>query len=192
MSQSHDSKMPQVIEGSFHHDERGWLSETYSVSAFEAMGINPAFIQDNHSHSFAAFTLRGLHCQAPPYGQDKLVRCTRGSIFDVAVDVRHGSPSYGKWTATQLTSKNGNQLFIPVGFAHGFLTLEPECEVTYKSSNIYAPNAECGIRWDSAGINWPTPVNVTVILSARDKTLPTLTEFDSPFRYNQTARGACI
>ncbi len=186
MPQSQTSDLPQVIECSFHRDDRGWLSETYSAPVFEAKGINVAFVQDNHSHSFAAFTLRGLHCQAPPYGQDKLVRCTRGRIFDVAVDVRRGSPTYGNWTATELTSENGKQFFIPIGFAHGFLTLEPECEVHYKCSNIYSPKSERGIAWNSAGIDWPTPTDIAVKLSARDRALPALSDFDSPFRYMNT------
>ncbi len=131
-----------------------------------------------------AFTLRGLHFQTPTRGQDKLVRCIRGRIYDVAVDVRRGSPTYGQWVGAELSAENGHQLFIPIGFAHGFLTLEPDCEVTYKCSDTYAPQNDGGIRWDSVGIDWPMPAGTTPELSEKDKVQPTLAEFDSPFAYD--------
>ena len=110
-------------------DDRGWFCETYNSAKYAAVGVAVDFVQDNHSLSRSPFVLRGLHFQAPPHGQDKLVRCVRGRIWDVAVDVRRGSPTYGKWVAAELSADNGRQLFVPVGFAHAFLTLEPDCEV---------------------------------------------------------------
>ena len=165
-------------------DDRGWFTEVYSVPAFAKLGIPQVFVQDNHSLSAPAFTLRGLHFQTPPRGQDKLVRCIRGRIFDVAVDVRAGSPTYGRWVGAELSAENGHQLFIPIGFAHGFLTLEPDCEVTYKCSDIYAPDHDGGIRWDSAGIDWPIPDGTVPELSAKDRVQPSLADFVSPFAYD--------
>lgn len=174
----------QLIRPKRHGDSRGWFTETYNVDTFAQAGITTAFVQDNHSLSVPAFTLRGLHFQAPPRGQNKLVRCIRGRIFDVAVDVRRSSPTYGHWTGTELSAENGYQLFIPIGFAHGFVTLEPDCEVIYKCSDTYAPQADGGIRWDSVGINWPIPTSSVPGLSAKDQVLPTLAQFDSPFAYD--------
>lgn len=174
----------QLIHPKRHGDSRGWFTEVYSVPAFSALGISETFVQDNHSLSAPAFTLRGLHFQSPPRGQAKLIRCIRGRIFDVAVDVRRGSPTYGQWAGTELSAENGHQLFVPIGFAHGFLTLEPDCEVTYKCSDTYAPDADGGIAWDSVGIDWPIPAGVALELSDKDKRLPTLADFDSPFAYD--------
>jgi dTDP-4-dehydrorhamnose 3,5-epimerase len=174
----------QLIRPKRYGDSRGWFTETYNVDTFTQAGITATFVQDNHSLSVPAFTLRGLHFQTPPHGQDKLIRCIRGRIFDVAVDVRKGSPTYGRGVGTELSADNGHQLFVPIGFAHGFVTLEPDCEVTYKCSDTYAPQADGGIRWDSAGIDWPIPAGATLELSAKDQTLPTLAEFDSPFAYD--------
>jgi dTDP-4-dehydrorhamnose 3,5-epimerase len=174
----------QIIRPKRFGDTRGWFTEVYSVPAFAALGITCTFVQDNHSLSVPAHTLRGLHFQTPPRGQDKLVRCIRGRIFDVAVDVRRGSPTYGQWVGAELSAENGHQLFIPIGFAHGFLTLEPNCEVTYKCSDTYAPEADGGIRWDSVGIDWPLSPGVTPELSDKDKVQPTLAGFDSPFPYD--------
>ncbi|MHA0337021.1 dTDP-4-dehydrorhamnose 3,5-epimerase [Sphingomonas aquatilis] len=165
-------------------DARGWFTEVYSEPAFAQMGIACRFVQDNQSLSVSVFTLRGLHFQAPPRGQDKLVRCIRGRIFDIAVDVRRDSPTYGQWVGAELSAENGHQLFIPIGFAHGFVTLEPDCEVTYKCSDTYAPLHDGGIRWDSVGIEWPIPAGTTPELSDKDKVQPTLADFDSPFPYD--------
>lgn len=173
-----------LIEPRRFGDARGWFTETYNEAAFHARGIPSRFVQDNHSLSVSAFTLRGLHFQSPPDAQDKLVRCIRGRIFDVAVDVRRGSPSYGQWVAAELSAENGHQLFIPVGFAHAFLTLEPDCEVVYKCSALYAPANDGGIRWDSAGIDWPLPAGTAPELSDKDKVLPSLDDFESPFAYD--------
>lgn len=174
----------QLIRPKRHGDVRGWFTEVYSVPAFAALGISCTFLQDNHSLSVPAFTLRGLHFQSPPHGQDKLVRCIRGRIFDVAVDVRRESPTYGKWVGTELSADNGHQLFISIGFAHGFVTLEPDCEVSYKCSDVYAPDCDGGIRWDSVGIDWPIPADAPLELSPKDWAQPTLAEFDSPFPYD--------
>jgi dTDP-4-dehydrorhamnose 3,5-epimerase len=184
----------KLISPRRHGDTRGWFTEVYSVPAFTALGIDCTFVQDNHSLSVPAFTLRGLHFQTPPRGQDKLVRCIRGRIFDVAVDVRKGSPTYGQWVGAELSAENGHQLFIPVGFAHGFVTLEPDCEVTYKCSDTYAPDHDGGIRWDdpaltaldgqAGGIDWGMPTGETPELSAKDKVQPLLADFDSPFPYD--------
>lgn len=165
-------------------DTRGWFTEVYSVPAFEKLGITCTFVQDNHSLSVAAFTLRGLHFQGPPRAQDKLVRCIRGRIFDVAVDIRKGSPTYGQWIGAELSAENGYQLFIPIGFAHGFVTLERDCEVSYKCSDTYAPESDGGIHWDSVGIDWPLPTGTVPELSAKDQFQPNLAEFDSPFPYD--------
>lgn len=174
----------QLVEPKRFGDARGWFTETYNEATFVARGISSRFVQDNHSLSVPAFTLRGLHFQTPPHGQDKLVRCIRGRIYDVAVDVRMGSPTYGQWVGAELTAANGHQLFIPVGFAHAFVTLEPECEVTYKCSALYAPQSDGGIRWDSVGIDWPIPAGVVPSLSEKDKVLPALDDFESPFAYD--------
>lgn len=167
-------------------DARGWFTEVYSEPAFAALGIPCRFVQDNHSLSIPQYTLRGLHFQTPNRGQDKLVRCIRGRIFDVAVDVRKGSPTYGHWVGAELSAENGHQLFIPIGFAHGFLTLEPNCEVSYKCSDTYAPDHDGGIRWDdpAIGIDWPMPEGIVPELSAKDAVQPLLADFDSPFAYD--------
>lgn len=184
----------QLIRPKRHGDARGWFTEVYNRDTFAAMGIETVFVQDNHSLSAPPFTLRGLHLQTPPRGQDKLVRCIRGRIFDVAVDVRRGSPTYGQWVGAELSAENGHQLFVPIGFAHGFLTLEPDCEVSYKCSDTYAPDHDGGIRWDdpalkavdgeAGGIAWPMPAGVEPELSAKDRVQPLLVDFDSPFAYD--------
>ena len=179
-----DMPSVQLIRGERFDDPRGWFTEVYSEHAFAERGISQRFIQDNHSLSIPHYTLRGLHFQAPPYGQDKLVRCIRGRIFEVAVDVRNGSPTYGKWVGAELTSDNGHQLFVPIGFAHAFLTLEEECEVTYKVTCRYAPAYDGGIRWDSVGIDWPVPAGRTPELSDKDRKLPAFADFASPFAYD--------
>jgi len=156
------------------------------MRAFAKLGITCTFVQDNHSLSLSAFTLRGLHFQTPPRGQDKLVQCVRGAIFDVAVDIRKGSPTYGQWVGAELSAENGHQLFIPIGFAHGFVTLEDNCEVSYKCSDAYAPESDSGIRWNdpAIGIDWPMPAGTMPELSAKDAAQPLLANFDSPFLYD--------
>ena len=168
-------------------DDRGWFSETYSVRALAKAGIHDRFVQDNQSYSAFTGTVRGLHFQRPPHAQAKLVRCTRGSIMDYAVDVRRGSPTYGRWVFALLSAENGSQLYVPVGFAHGFVTLESDTEVAYKVTDIYSPDSDCGILWNDGtiGIDWPLP-GTGAVLSDKDKLLPGLAEFDSPFEYDGT------
>ena len=168
-----------------HGDSRGFFAETYSRRVYKEYGILDDFVQDNHSISREAETLRGLHFQAPPDAQAKLVRCGRGAIFDVAVDIRLGSPTYGKWKGYTLTAENGNQLYIPVGFAHGFVTMEPDSEIVYKCTDYYAPETEGAVRWNSCGIEWP--LSSDPILSDKDAIAPALTDFDSPFVYGQNS-----
>ena len=181
---------PLLIRPVRHGDDRGWFTEVYSAPAFAARGIADAFVQDNHSFSAPRLTLRGLHYQTPPRAQAKLVRCIRGSILDVAVDIRRGSPTYGKWRSTVLSAENGHQLYVPVGYAHGFLTLEADCEVTYKVSDVYAPECDGGLKWDdpAIGIDWPTG-GAAPVLSVKDAGLPSLADFASPFDYDDIPLG---
>jgi dTDP-4-dehydrorhamnose 3,5-epimerase len=166
-------------------DDRGWFSETYHSDKYRALGVDVAFIQDNHSLSRAPWVLRGLHFQIPPYAQDKLVRCLKGSIWDVAVDVRRDSPTYGRWVAAELSEENGRQLFVPVGFAHAFLTLTPDTEVAYKVSAPYAPECDGGLIWSDPALDiaWPLSGNAPV-LSDKDMRLPALADWTSPFAYD--------
>ena len=129
--------------------------------------------------------MRGLHFQAPPAAQGKLVRCGRGAIFDVAVDIRRGSPTFGKWEGYKLTSENGHQLYVPVGFAHGFVTLEADSEIIYKCTDYYAPETEGSVLWSSCGIEWP--LTGDPILSDKDKQAPSLADFDSSFVYGENS-----
>lgn len=160
-------------------DHRGFFAETYSHVKFSQMGIDCSFVQDNHSLSRDVGTLRGLHFQGPPHAQAKLVRCGRGAIFDVVVDIRLGSSTYGQWKGYELTAQNGHQLYVPIGFAHGFVTLAPDSEIVYKCSDYYAPETEGAVCWDSCGIDWP--LANAPILSSKDAIAPALADLDSPF-----------
>lgn len=166
-------------------DDRGWFSETWNANRMAELGLNIHFVQDNHSMSAKAGTLRGLHYQSPSHAQDKLVRCTRGSIFDVAVDIRVGSPTYGKWFGIELSLENGKQLLVPRGFLHGFVTRMADTEVQYKCSDVYAPDCDGGIRWDdpTIGIDWGLTEVPT--LSAKDQVAPLLNDFKSPFLWEK-------
>jgi dTDP-4-dehydrorhamnose 3,5-epimerase len=168
-------------------DNRGFFAETYSRRKYSELGIEDEFVQDNHSLSRDVGTLRGLHFQAPPHAQAKLVRCGRGALFDVVVDIRRGSPTYGQWKAYKLTAENGDQLYIPVGFAHGFVTLEPESEIVYKCSDYYAPETECSVLWSDPdiGIDWPTGSDP--ILSDKDAAAPLLSDLESPFVFGENS-----
>jgi len=168
-------------------DHRGFFAETYSRNTYLEIGIDVEFVQDNHSFSTEVNTLRGLHFQAPPCAQAKLVRCGRGAIFDVMVDIRCGSPSYGQWEGYELTAENGHQLYVPVGFAHGFITLQPNSEIVYKCSNYYAPETEGSVLWSDPdiGINWPAGAHL--ILSETDACAPLLTDFESPFVFGENS-----
>ena len=180
-----DPAGPVVLEPRRFSDERGYFEETWNRRQLRDVGIDVDFVQDNCSMSVAPGTLRGLHFQAPPHAQDKLVRCARGKILDVAVDIRRGSPTYGRWMAVELTPENGRQLFIPKGFLHGFVTLSPRTEVQYKCSDHYAPACDGSVRWDSLDIPWP--LEGAPILSAKDADAPAFTEFQSPFVFGDDA-----
>jgi dTDP-4-dehydrorhamnose 3,5-epimerase len=166
-------------------DHRGFFGEIYTRRHYADMGIGFDFVQDNHSLSHAVGTLRGLHFQAPPHAQGKLVRCGRGAIFDVAADIRRGSPTYGHWQGYELSAENGHQLYVPVGFAHGFVTLELDSEIVYKCTDYYAPETEGAVRWDSCGIEWP--ISIDPILSNKDAIAPALVDFNSPFIYGENS-----
>jgi dTDP-4-dehydrorhamnose 3,5-epimerase len=173
----------RIIEPVVFGDHRGWFMETYSEEIFREHGVSLNFVQDNHSYSAAKGTLRGLHYQLNPKAQTKLVRCTRGSIYDVAVDVRKGSPTFGQWFGIELSAENKKQLFIPKGFAHGFMTLVEEAEVQYRVDEFYAPECDGGILWNDPliGIEWP--IDVTPVLSAKDEKAPLLKDTDLNFNY---------
>jgi len=162
-------------------DHRGFFAETYSRRIFGEHGIELEFVQDNHSLSAQVGTVRGLHFQAPPRAQAKLVRCGRGAIFDVAVDIRRGSPSYGEWVGYELSAENSRQMLIPAGFAHGFVTLLPDSEIIYKCSDYYAPETEGSVRWNDPDIAIAWPLSGEAVLSAKDAVAPFLAEIGSPF-----------
>ena len=164
----------KVITPKSFDDVRGTFCETYNRQRFYENGIRLDFVQDNQSYSKLAGTIRGLHFQREPAAQDKLVRVLRGSVFDVAVDLRRSSPTYGKWVAETLSAENGKQLFVPRGFAHGFCTLEPETHVLYKASAYYSSADELGIAWNDAdiAIHWPTVAKASAVLSNKDMRLP--------------------
>jgi dTDP-4-dehydrorhamnose 3,5-epimerase len=163
-------------------DLRGYFMETYSQPRLAEAGFTGSFVQDNQSLSATRGTVRGLHFQSPPHAQAKLVRVTRGAILDVAVDIRPGSATYGQHVAVELSGENARQLLVPAGFAHGFQTLTPDCEVLYKVTEVYAPQAEGGLLWNdpALGIDWPIPAEQSLV-NARDAAWPTLAELKSPF-----------
>ena len=169
-----------IVEPKVFGDHRGWFMETYSKKVFEELGILIDFVQDNHSFSAQKGTLRGLHFQKEPKAQSKLVRCTKGSILDVAVDIRKGSPTYKDWVAIELSEENKKQLFIPKGFAHGFLTLTDDVEVQYKVDEYYSPENDCSIRYNDPELavewNWENPV-----LSDKDLNAPLLKDSGANF-----------
>ncbi|KAB2713842.1 dTDP-4-dehydrorhamnose 3,5-epimerase [Brucella intermedia] len=160
-------------------DDRGFFSETYNAKSFAEAGIDLTFVQDNHSYSAARCVVRGLHYQLPPFAQDKLVRVTRGAILDVAVDIRKGSPTFGKWVALEVSAEKWNQILVPKGFAHGFMTLVEHTEVIYKVTNYYSPEHDRSIRFDdpAIGIDWPISAS-GVQLSDKDQKAPMLADAD--------------
>lgn len=182
--QFEDTKIPEVkiVTPKKHGDARGFFSEVYKQSDWEKAGLDYTFVQDNHSFSAPAGTLRGLHFQTPPFAQHKLVRVIRGRILDVAVDVRRASPTFGKHVAVELSAENWRQLFIPVGFAHGFVTLEPDTEVLYKVTSLYSAPHDRGLAFDdpNLGINWPLPPDGP-LLSEKDKRWPRLRDLGEAF-----------
>jgi dTDP-4-dehydrorhamnose 3,5-epimerase len=176
-----------LIKPNRHGDHRGFFAETYSRKKYLEYGIDIEFVQDNHSISKEVGTLRGLHFQSPPHAQAKLVRCGRGALFDVTVDIRRGSPTYGKWESFELTAENGYQLYVPIGFAHGFMTLEQESEIVYKCSDYYAPETEKSISWKDPDIKICWPKLDKPILSEKDAGAPILEDFESPFIYGHNS-----
>ena len=177
--------LPRIIVPKRYVDDRGWFSEIFHEQRLHAVGITCPFVQDNQSSSKRTGTLRGLHFQLPPAAQAKLVTVLTGRILDVAVDIRRGSPTYGKYVSTELSSESGHQVYIPIGFAHGFLTLEDDVVVMYKTSDYYAPAHESGICWNDPDIAFPWPLKDTeIITSDKDRRLPLLKEFVSPFVYD--------
>jgi dTDP-4-dehydrorhamnose 3,5-epimerase len=172
-----------------HADERGFFSETYSRRSLAEHGLDDDFVQDNHALSRRKGTVRGLHFQTPPHAQAKLVRVVRGAIYDVAVDLRRGSPSYGRFVSAVLSAENGLQLYVPVGFAHGLCTLEDDTEVLYKVTDFYAPAHDGKLRWDDPDIGIPWPLDgAAPVLSEADAAAPGLAAFDSPFAYDAGPR----
>jgi dTDP-4-dehydrorhamnose 3,5-epimerase len=165
----------KIITPTRHFDHRGFFSETYKRAVFEELGLSLDFVQENHSLTTYVGTVRGLHFQSSPFGQCKLVRVTRGSIFDVAVDIRRSSPAYGDHVAIELSASNWRQLLVPIGFAHGFCTLEPDTEVLYMVTAPYSPTHDHGLAWDdpALAIHWPVS-STRAILSAKDRQHPLL------------------
>ena len=172
----------KLVRPQRHSDQRGYFVEIWNRRAFEEAGIGSEYVQDNSSFSRVAGTIRGLHFQRPPRAQTKLVRALRGSVFDVVVDLRSSSTTFGRAVSALLTAEGGEQLFVPAGFAHGFCTLEPDTEVAYKVSEFYSPEHDTGIAWDdpAIGIEWPLDGRKPV-LSEKDLKLPRLAEIEAPF-----------
>ena len=171
-------------------DPRGWFSETWNKTRLESAGITIDFCQDNHSLSRPQGTLRGLHFQTQPHAQTKLVRCLRGRIFDVAVDIRRSSPTFGQWAGVELSAENGKQLLIPAGYAHGFVTLEPDCEIAYKVDAYYSAECDGGVAWNdpAIGIDWHLD-GVIPVLSEKDQALPRLEALLIDFPYDGNPLG---
>lgn len=172
-----------LLEPARFGDKRGFFSESWNRKTLSDHGIEIDFVQDNHSLSANVGTVRGLHFQSPPHAQAKLVRCGKGRLFDVAVDIRKGSPTFGQWVGAELSFENGLQLLIPAGFLHGFVTREPDTEIIYKCSDFYAPDCDGAVRFDdpSIGIDWG--LTTDPVLSQKDIDAPWLKDFSSPFDY---------
>ena len=173
-----------IVQPKVYGDNRGWFMETYSEKVFADAGIDVKFVQDNHSYSAQKGVLRGLHFQLAPMSQSKLLRALRGTLMDVVVDIRKGSPTYKQWIAVELSAANKKEIFMPRGMAHGFITLTDNVEVHYKVDNLYAPNLESGIIYNDPDINvdWGTD---KVILSAKDKILPAFKDCIADFKYGE-------
>lgn len=178
----------KVVTPARYADDRGFFSESYNQDRMVAHGIDTRFVQDNHSFSAVAGTVRGLHFQSPPHAQTKLVRCGRGRLFDVAVDIRKGSPGFGQWVGVELSFENGKQLLIPAGFLHGFVTRSDDTEIIYKCSDYYAPDCDGAVRFDdpAIGIDWGIDPGVAV-LSDKDRVAPLLADIGDPFLFEGSA-----
>ena len=175
-----------LLEPKLFRDERGFFLETYSTATFASLGIQAAFAQDNHAYSALPWVLRGLHFQKPPYAQAKLVWVVRGRVLDVAVDLRQGSPTFGQNFCVELSADNFLRLFLPRGFAHGYVTLEPDTEFLYKVDAPYNAASDAGILWNDPDLAVPWP-DCTPVLSAKDRALPQLKDFATPFVYEAPA-----
>ena len=174
----------KILRPKKHGDARGFFSETWSRAAMVDAGLDIDFVQDNQSLSATRGTVRGLHFQTPPHPQAKLLRVIRGAVFDVALDLRRGSPTYGRHVSPVISAEKWNQILVPVGFAHGFMTLEPDTEVIYKVTAFYAPDADRGLAWDDPALGIPWPLDgATPILSAKDTTHPRLADLPEYFRH---------
>jgi dTDP-4-dehydrorhamnose 3,5-epimerase len=182
-----ESYIPEVkvVEPTIYGDHRGWFMEAYSDAKFKGAGLNLNFVQDNQSFSAGKGTLRGLHYQLNPKAQTKLVRCTRGSIFDVAVDIRKDSPTFSKWFGIELSAENKRQLLVPKGFAHGFMTLTDDVEVQYKVDELYTPDYDRGILWSDPTIRIEWPIDIKPILSEKDEKAPLLEQAVINFIYGE-------
>lgn len=180
-----DTALPgvKIITPARHGDARGFFSESWNRATLATHGIEIDFVQDNHSLSAKVGTVRGLHFQSPPHAQAKLVRCGRGCLFDVAVDVRRGSPTYGKWVGVELSFENGRQLLIPAGFLHGFATRAPETEIIYKCSDVYAPACDGAVRFDDPDIGIDWGLDGEAVLSDKDAAAQSFATFDTPFAW---------
>lgn len=175
----------KLIKPQKFEDSRGFFSETWSSAKLKMQGFDEHFVQDNHSHSALKGTIRGLHCQLAPHVQGKLVRVVKGAIWDVAVDVRRGSPTYGRWVAAELSAENWAQLWVPGGFLHGFCTLQPDTEVVYKVTADYNKDCERAVRWNDPTLALPWPVeHGSALLSQKDQDAPFLTPQDQWFAYS--------
>ncbi len=168
-----------------HGDARGFFCESWNARVMAAAGLDYDFVQDNHSMSREAGTLRGLHYQAPPHAQAKLVRCGRGALFDVAVDVRAGSPTFGRWVGVELSFENGRQLMVPEGFLHGFVTRQPDTEIVYKCTDFYDADADGAVRWDDPAIGIDWGLTGAPKLSDKDRNAPRLADLDPVFTYGE-------
>lgn len=187
--QTLDNPAIRILTPDRYGDQRGFFSEIYNKPLLERLGVNLEFVQENYSLSREVHTVRGLHFQTPPRPQAKLIQVLRGSIYDVAVDLRRGSPWFGQAIAAEISADNWQQILIPEGFAHGFCTLEPDTAVLYKVTAPYSPEHDSGIRWDdpALGIEWPAQPD-QVVLSDKDQTAPLLADYDSPFEYREDAQ----
>ena len=174
----------KILTPARHGDARGFFSESWNKTRMSQAGLDYDFVQDNHSVSAQVGTLRGLHFQSPPHAQAKLVRCGAGRLYDVAVDIRVGSPTYGQWVGVELSFENGKQLMIPTGFLHGFVTREPGTEIVYKCTDFYAPDCDGAVIWNdpAIGIDWDLG-GIEPVLSVKDAVAPTLAELGQVFAY---------
>jgi dTDP-4-dehydrorhamnose 3,5-epimerase len=175
----------KILTPTRHRDGRGFFSEIYNVQEMERLGIRFDFVQENYSFSEHKYTVRGLHVQSPPFAQSKLVQVLTGAILDVAVDLRCGSPWYGKFVAVELSAENWLQILMPAGFAHGFCTLTPDTAVIYKVTAPYSAQNDGGIFWNDQALSIPWPATAaSAIVSDKDRQLPALADYDSPFIYD--------